>query len=398
MNRDELTRQLAEIAVSFGANVQEGQVVQVNADHGHHEVARAVADAAYARGASYVDVAYRDPHIQRARVLHASDESLDYVPPWYVDRIRARGEHRCAVVSLTGATDPQLMSDLDPARVGRSVPRVPELMQVINDRTSNWTVIPAPNAGWAEQVFPDERNGALDRLWETIAYVCRFDDGDPLAAWKARIAETHGVARRLTERRFDAVHLEGPGTDLTIGLLPTSRWENAGLKTHDGIEHFANFPSEEVSATPDPTRADGVVTATKPLPIADGVVVDGLRIRFEGGRAVEIDAAENAEALRASVAVDEGAVRLGEVALVDAEGRVGRAGVTFFDVLLDENAASHLALGAGYTTGVAPEEHPRVNTSAIHIDFMVGSGHVSVTGTTTDGERVPVLRGGAWQL
>ena len=194
------------------------------------------------------------------------------------------------------------------------------------------------------------------------------------------------------------MRFEGPGTDLTVGLLPTSRFgsETPGMQTVDGVIHSPNLPTEEVTTTPDPMRADGIVTATKPLDVS-GTVVRDLRIRFEGGRAVEIEG-ENADVLRGRVAQDEGGERLGEVALVDREGRIDKTGTVFFNTLLDENAASHLALGNAYATHVADGDRERINKSAIHIDFMIGSDDVTVYGVRKDGSEVPVLRGGSWQL
>jgi aminopeptidase len=211
------------------------------------------------------------------------------------------------------------------------------------------------------------------------------------------MATLNDSAARLTQRAFDAYELRGPGTELTVGMLPTHRFWAADFSTTEGLRHFPNLPTEEVFTTPDPTRADGVVTATKPLDLG-GTMVRNLRVRFEGGRAVQIDADEGAEALRARCAKDEGAERLGEVALVDREGRIGKTGTVFFNTLLDENAASHLAFGNAYAIAVGEEDHARINVSSIHIDFMIGSDDVTVTGLTKDGREVPVLHGGAWQL
>ncbi len=227
----------------------------------------------------------------------------------------------------------------------------------------------------------------------------RLDEDDAEAAWEVRIGQLHAAARKLDDAHFDAIRLHGPGTDLTVGLLPTSHFaqEVPGGTTIDGIVHHANLPTEEVFTTPDPERADGFVTATKPLDVG-GTVVSGLRVHFAGGRVTKIEADEGAEALRARCAKDDGASRLGEVALVDGDGRIGATGTTFFNTLLDENAASHIALGNAYAAPVGDEDRPRINRSAIHIDFMIGSNDVSVTGLTHDGREVPVLRAGAWQL
>ena len=205
-------------------------------------------------------------------------------------------------------------------------------------------------------------------------------------------------ADRLSEQHFDAIELRGPGTELRIGMLPTHRWMCADFVTRDGLRHFPNLPTEEVFTSPDPVRTEGHVTATKPLVLRDGTIIKGLRVRFEGGRAVEIAADENGEALRSQVGVDEGGLRLGELALVDREGRIGPLGTVFFDTLLDENAASHIALGSGFAFVVDEEDVGRVNSSGAHVDFMIGSPELDVDGITREGDRVPVLRDGTWQI
>jgi aminopeptidase len=392
---------LADLTLTLGANLQPDQILTVTAELEHEPLVRELADLAYRRGARFVDVYWFDPYVKRARIQHAAEETLDFVPSWYADRAVAKGEQRCAGVTLSGPTDPRLFDDLDPARAGRDMlPRVKESGKVVSDRTSNWTIVPYPTVGWARLVRPEaEPAEALDLLWADIAHVCRLDEEDPIAAWQARIDATASASARLNERRFDALHFEGPGTDLTIGLLPTSIWANALFDTVDGIRHLANIPTEEVFTSPDPLRADGVVRSTKPLVFADGARVSGLTVRFEGGRAVSIDADEGAENLRARAAKDEGASRLGEVALVDREGRIGKLATIFHDTLLDENAASHIALGKGFDFAVeSTEDRGRVNDSAVHHDFMVGGDDVEVTGITGAGERVPVLRDGAWQI
>jgi aminopeptidase len=389
---------LAQLAVDYGVNLQRGQVLHVNAEYGQEEMARAVAARAYERGAKFVDVWYFDPWVKRARLEHAEDETLDYVPPWYGQRAIARSEERGALISIAGAVAPGVLDDLDPRRVGRDLlPRIKENFEIINERTSNWLVIPGPSEGWAEQVHPDDRD-ALARLWDEIAHVCRLDTEDPEAAWRERFAQTGAVGERLTALRLDAVHFEGPGTDLTIGLLPTSEWRNANETTVDGLVFVPNLPSEELTTTPDPQRAEGVVRATRPLVLGDGTVIEGIEVRFEGGVAVAIDADRGAEALRGRTAVDGGATRLGEVALVDREGRIGPLGTVFYNTLLDENAASHLAFGGAYESLVGAEDVERINRSQLHLDFMIGSNEVSVTGIVPDGTRVPVLREGTWQV
>jgi len=397
---DEATlERFAELLVGFGANVQPGQIVAVSSEIGKEPLTRAIAASAYRHGATYVDVAYADPWVRRARIEHGSDAALETVPSWIGERLLALGDQRCARVALTGPTAPTLLEDLDPARVGADrAQTLREAGKVLNDRTTNWTIGPCPTPGWAALVHPGlSPDAALQRLWEQIVHVCRLDEEDPVAAWRERMATLVSVTERLTAARFDALHFEGPGTDLTVGLLPSSQWLSASFATAAGIAHVPNLPSEEVFTSPDPTRVDGVVRATKPLQLA-GATIEGLTVAFEGGRAVRIDADKGADVLRSMTAHDDGAARLGEVALVDGSGRIGPLDTVFYDTLLDENAASHVALGQAFAFAVGDEDAERINTSMVHIDFMIGGADVDVTGVTADGARVPVLRGGAWQI
>ena len=399
-DHDQSTRALAELAVRFGANVQPGQIVALSSEPGKEALARAIADSAYAAGAKFVELTVFDVYLKRSRARHAARDTLSYVPPWMGERLRALGEARAARISITGPVAPHALDGIEPELLALDMlPRLPESMALVNARTTNWTLVPGPTAEWATLVHPDlDADAALDRLWREIAHICRLDEPDPVAAWQARFSALEHAAAALTQRRFDAIRLRGPGTDLTVGLLPSSGWVCAGFSTVDGIAHHANLPSEEVFTTPDPGRVEGVVTATKPLFVA-GTTVTGLKVRFEGGRAVAIDADENAAVLRGLTARDAGGARLGELALVDGEGRIGPLGTVFYDTLLDENAASHIALGAGYQSGVQDEsDRASVNVSEIHIDFMIGSPELEVDGITADGAEVALLRDGAWQI
>jgi aminopeptidase len=395
-----LAGRLAELAVGVGANVQPGQIVTVTADLGMEEVVREVVATAYRRGARFVDVTYFDPRVKRARIERADAETLGFVPPWYGARVRELGRCHSARVVVTAPSDPDALSGLDPERLGRDqLPALAEWMDVLGDRTVNWTIVPYPTMTWAQLVYPElDDEAALEQLHRNIVHVCRLDEADPAAAWRSRTDELSAVGARLTALRLDALHFEGPGTDLTIGLLPSSAWLGAMSTTIDGLEHLPNVPTEEVFTTPDPERAEGVVRSTKPLVLVDGTLVRGLELRFEGGRAVEIEAEEGVEVMRVRTARDEGASRLGEVALVDRESRIGQLGRVFYETLLDENATSHIALGSAYEEALDETDVPRANRSGIHIDFMVGGDDVDVTGITHGGERIPLLRGGAWQI
>jgi aminopeptidase len=269
-----------------------------------------------------------------------------------------------------------------------------QIEALLAKRTINWSELAFPNEGWARKVFgePD-----VDRLWDLVARAVRLDEADPVAAWKAHIAGLAERARLLNERRFDAVRFRGPGTDLTIGLLSASRWNAAEFETIDGRRYVPNMPTEEVFTTPDPLRTDGTVRATKPFSPMPGVVVAGLELRFTGGRVVEMRAEEGEDVVRAQLASDDGASRLGEVALVDGSSRVGRLGVVFFDVMFDENASSHIAYGAGLPAGVGDDANG-MNESAIHTDLMIGGADVDVDGVERGGAPVPILRADEWVL
>jgi aminopeptidase len=380
--------------------VQPGQVVGVTTYPGKEELARAVAGAAYRAGAVWVEVSTWDDLVKRERLLHAAEDTLDYIPDLMRDRLRWYSDQRAARVALSGPQAPGAFDDVDPARAGRdTLPYLPEVNEVVNAATTNWSIVPGPTAAWARFVYPElEPETALDTLWDAVERMCRLDEPDPVAAWRERMDEMLAVAQRMDERRFDAIRLHGPGTDLTIGLLRESKWFAARFETVGGIEHMPNVPTEEVFTTPDPQRADGVVTMTKPKELF-GSIVDGIRIEFAEGRAVHIDATRGADTLRGMAGKDDGAARLGELALVDGNGRIGPLDTVFYDTLIDENAASHIALGGGLAMALRdPAAVSQINQSAIHVDLMVGSSELDVDGITEAGEHVPVLRGGAWQV
>ncbi len=393
---DPRVERYAELAVRVGANVQPGQLVDVVARIEHAEVARAVARASYAAGAAYVDVHYSDQHVRRALIELAPDDVLAWTPPWILKRAKTVGEERAAVVALTGDAEPDLLADLPGERVGRA--RMLELAEEntrqINERLNNWTVVGVPNAGWAEQMFgePD-----VDRLWRLVEYCVRLDEDDPVAAWRAHVARLGRRAARLNALELDAIRFRGPGTDLTVGLLPESRWQGVESETAAGLPYVANMPTEEVFTTPDCRRTEGVVRSTRPLALY-GRVVTGLEVRFEAGRIVDVRADDGEDVVRGQLATDERAGYLGEVALVDGLSRIGETGVTFFDTLYDENATCHVAYGSAYAEAVEGEPGEGVNVSTVHTDFMVGGPDVAVDGLTRSGTEVPLLREDVWQL
>ncbi|HEX6763366.1 MAG TPA: aminopeptidase [Gaiellaceae bacterium] len=386
----------AELIVRVGANVRPGQLVDVLAGPEHAEMVRAVAREAYRAGARYVDVRYVDPHVKRALIeSNAPDDVLSWTPPWLLSRERNLGDEHAAVIALTGDAEPELLADLPGGRVGkaRMVDLAKESSRQVSERLCNWCVAGVPNDGWARQMFgtPD-----VDRLWALVEHCVRLDEADPVAAWQAHTRKLAHRAQILDELAIDALHFHGPGTDLSVGLLPESRWLGVESETIDGILYVANMPTEEVFTTPDARRTEGLVTSTMPL-VVDGTIVKGLRVRFAGGRIVEVEADEGAEVIRGQLAVDENAAALGEVALVDEGSRIGATGLTFFDTLFDENAACHVAYGDAYAEAVDGGRIEGVNVSSVHTDFMIGGAEVAVDAVTRDGRTVPLLRDNVWQ-
>jgi aminopeptidase len=399
---DDRLERYAKLAVQVGVNLQPGQTLAVNALIEHAPLAQAIAREAYLAGAHYVDVYYSDQHVRRAHIERAADDALSFSPPWLVARYRKLGETGGALCAITGNPEPELFSDLDGERVGRARMReVSEASLELTNGLCNWTIVAYPNDGWARTVFgePD-----VERLWEAVGRAVRLDEPDPVTAWRDHIERLEQRAHALNERRFDELRYRGPGTDLTVGLHPESEWQ-AALDESRGIRHVANMPTEEVFTTPDARRVEGTVRSTFPLQIQGNIVRD-LEVRFEAGRVVEIRAASGEEVIRAHIAADDGAARLGEVALVDSDSRVAKTGIVFYDTLFDENASSHIALGTAIVQAVpwaadlTPEERSArgVNHSSIHTDFMIGSKELEVDGVRESGEPVPLLRGGEWQL
>jgi leucyl aminopeptidase (aminopeptidase T)/HD-GYP domain-containing protein (c-di-GMP phosphodiesterase class II) len=392
---EELIKGLAELAVGVGANVQPGQHVEVSGETGHLEMVRAIAAAAYARGAEFVDVEITDPLVEAARIAAAPGEGLTHVPKWEAERVRDLAQRGGASILVTGPTYPGIFDRLDPRRVALAS-RGPSAQWRDATRAINWTIVPAATEGWAAELRPQlPIDEALNSLWNDLAHICRLDTDDPRAAWEERLAALRDRALWLTAQELHAVRFEGPGTDLTIGLMPGVRWERAEMVTPGGIGFVPNLPTEEVYTTPDSARVDGEVRLTRPAVIGGRRVPD-LGLRFSEGRVVGIDGPPEAAALREFVARDDGTARLGELALVDADSRVAHLGQTFGEILLDENAASHIALGYGFPSLIPSSSRQTANASAHHLDLMIGSDEVQVSGVDSEGNAIPLLREGAW--
>jgi aminopeptidase len=391
---DERLEQYAELAVRVGANVQPGQEVYVHPMVEHADLGRALVRQSYEAGASYVHILYRDDHVRRARIELGPDSALTYSPPWEITLTEAAAGN--ASIGTNGRPDPQLLADLDGERIGRAIQV--EIAEIVRRQhranTVNWCGIGAPNEGWARKVFgePD-----VARLWEKVAFCMRLDEPDPVAAWREHMARLDARAKTLTELRPDALHYRGPGTDLTVGLLPSAHWGSARFRTAAGIDYVANMPTEEVFTTPDSRRAEGTIRSSMPLSL-NGQIVRDLQLTFEEGRIVGVDAEEGAELVRSQIATNENADRLGEVALVTSESRVGQSGTLFLDTLFDENATCHIAYGMGLPYAFDGDPDEGSNVCNIHIDFMVGGPELDVDAVLADGSEVPLIRNEEWQL
>jgi aminopeptidase len=406
-SRERLLDRLAEVAVRVGLGLKEGQEVVVTAPLDAVPLARRITEHAYRAGASLVTTLLSDEEATLMRFRHGRDDSFDTAAAWLYEGMAAAYRNGAARLAIVGE-DPSLLAKEDAEKVSRanrarSKAYMPAL-NLIAGFDTNWTIVPAATPAWAKTVFPnDPEDVAVAKLWSAIFAASRADTPDPIANWAAHNSNLQGRTRMLNDRNYAALHFRGPGTDLRVGLADGHEWNGGSTKAKNGIVCNANIPTEEVFTTPHKDRVDGYVTSTKPLSY-QGTLIQDIQVTFESGRIVESRARTGEAVLTKVLETDEGARRLGEVALVPYSSPISQSGLLFYNTLFDENASSHIALGQAYSKcirggGAMSEDELAArgsNRSLIHIDWMIGSDQVDVDGITADGHPEPLMRKGEW--
>lgn len=403
----------AELILRVGLNVQPGQRLAI-ADVLNHGVSleaaplvRKIAARAYQSGVRLVDVLWGDDQVRLARFRYAPRDSFEEYPLWQAEALLRYAQQGDALLSLI-ARDPDLLRGQDPELIGTAqqttVTQTQAYRELVSRNAINWLVAGAASSGWAAKVFPDlPRDQATARLWEALFTICRLDAPDPVAAWHAHLDELAARSAYLTGKQYHALRMRAPGTDFVVGLPRGHLWKGGRMTSERGVVFTPNLPTEEIFTLPHRERADGVVTATKPLSYA-GVLIEDFSLTFEAGRVAKITARRGEDILRKLVETDEGAGRLGEVALVPHSSPISQSGLLFFNTLYDENAAIHVALGRSYAFTLEEGDAMSLeafaaaggNLSAQHVDFMIGSDQMDVDGILEDGSAEPVMRGGEW--
>ena len=406
-------RAYADLAVHVGLNVQPGQRLLIIGPIANGGVSleaaplvREVAASAYRAGARLVEALWGDETLQLTRFRTAPDDSFGEFSRWLPDALHAHAAAGDAILSIY-ANDPDLLEHEDPRRAAAVAQATARAVRPFRERISrndtNWTVIAAAAPAWARKVFPDRPgHEGVARLWAAIARLCRLDAADPVEAWRSHLQMLAARKDRLNDRRFSALRYRAPGTDLTVGLPECHQWVSGQSTSRGGVLFAPNIPTEEVFTMPHRDRVNGRVTATKPLSYS-GSLIEGFSLEFVDGRIVSATAATGEDALRQLLATDEGAARLGEIALVPHSSPISQSGLLFYNTLFDENAASHLAVGSAYKftaaggEGMSEDEFERAggNRSAVHVDFMIGSGALDIDGIR-DGAAEPLVRAGEW--
>jgi aminopeptidase len=399
----------AETAIRVGLNLARGQELVMTAPLDALPLARLISDHAYKAGASLVTTLITDDALTLSRFHHAPDESFDKASGWLFEGMASAFRAGAARLAVVG-DDPALLAAQDPVKVGRAnrarSKAYKPALELITDFAINWTIVAAATPSWAQAVFPaDTPEMALAKLWDAIFAASRVIGADPVADWAKHNDALHARKALLNGKRFAALHFRGPATDLRVGLADGHEWNGGSAQAQNGIVCNANIPTEEVFTTPHAMRCDGTVRSTKPLSHM-GTLIEGIEVRFSEGRVVETRASKGHDVLTQLLDTDEGARRLGEVALVPHSSPISQSGLLFQNTLFDENAASHIALGQAYSKcivgGGAMDENELArrgaNRSQIHVDWMIGSAEIDVDGIAADGEAAPLMRKGEWAV
>jgi len=399
---------LAELAIKTGVALQKGQDLLLTAPIEALPLVRRVSVHAYKAGANIITPLFSDPDITLSRYLHASDESFDKAPNWLFNGMGEAFDNNTARLAIVGE-DPLLLSNQDPDKVGRANKATSIAYKPARERITrfdiNWNIISWPGKAWAIQMFPElNPKEAQSRLADAIFSASRVDGLDPISEWKKHNINLKKWSDWLNNKNFDSLHFKGPGTDLTVGLAEDHEWMGGASMAQNGVICNPNIPSEEVFTTPHSQKVDGEVCATKPLS-HQGSLIENIKVKFEKGKIIEAHASKGEEVLLKVLDSDEGARRLGEVALVPDNSPIAQTGLLFYNTLFDENAACHIALGQCYTKcfknqNLTKEEiiSKGGNSSMIHIDWMIGSKQVDIDGIEKDGTKIPVFRKGQWAL
>ncbi|WP_455475948.1 aminopeptidase [Bartonella sp. B17] len=403
----EMLNRLAEVAVRIGLNLQEGQHLILTAPVVALPFVRRIAYHAYKAGAGVVTPFFSDDVLSLMRFENAHDASFDYAPSWFYEGMAKAFRNGAARLAITG-DDPFLLSNQDLNKIARlnkatSIAYQPALKEVSNF-AMNWSIVAYPTAGWAKAVFPSlPLNEAIKKLADAIFAASRVTEDEPVRIWNAHNAILKQRSSWLNEQRFSALHFTGPSTDLTVGLADDHEWHGGASVAQNGVVCNPNIPTEEVFTTPHAYKVEGFVRSTKPLSY-QGALIDNIEMRFEAGRVVDARALKGDKVLQKVLQSDEGASRLGEVALVPHSSPISKSNLLFYNTLFDENAACHIALGQCYSkcflggASLTAEEIVARggNKSMIHIDWMIGSGEIDIDGITQDGTKIPIFRKGEW--
>jgi len=401
-------RRYADAIAKASLGVTRGDVLLVQGAPAHRELVVAVAEAGYRAGAHVVDVSYYDPLAERARLEHGPKAALGVVTPWALRRMRELVKPHGARAVIIGTSDPDYLHGIPPRRIAADAAGVAKQTKFFQRANLNldarWTGAGWPTDYWAGQVYPDL--GAEDgkrRLAQDLLWFCRLtdEDGQGSSGWLAHARALARRAARLTKLGLTGLELRGPGTALDVRLAPDTRWLGGQERTAAGVRICPNMPTEETFTSPDRNGASGTFACTFPLSF-QGKMINGLRGEFRTGRLVRLEADEKEGRDFVSSYIDSDPTgngrRLGEVALVDSTSRIGQSGRTYFNTLLDENAAAHIAFGAGFG-GTRTEKPARgVNNATVHLDVMIGGPDFEVTGLAPKGKRVTVIADGLWQV